>query len=84
MSLNKTVIITGASSGIGLGLVKAFLARGYNVVGNARSLPAWTLPPPSSATRRVSSAWPATSLTRPLQPPSSAKPSRRLAPLTGW
>ncbi|AXP03019.1 MULTISPECIES: SDR family NAD(P)-dependent oxidoreductase [Pseudomonas] len=37
MSLNKTVIITGASSGIGLGLVKAFLAQGYNVVGNARS-----------------------------------------------
>ncbi|KKA08728.1 3-oxoacyl-ACP reductase [Pseudomonas ogarae] len=37
MSLNKTVIITGASSGIGLGLVKAFLDRGYNVVGNARS-----------------------------------------------
>lgn len=37
MNLNKTVIITGASSGIGLGLVKAFLARGYNVVGNARS-----------------------------------------------
>ena len=37
MSLNKTVIITGASSGIGLGLVKAFLARGYNVVGNART-----------------------------------------------
>ncbi|WP_053179461.1 SDR family NAD(P)-dependent oxidoreductase [Pseudomonas kilonensis] len=37
MSLKKTVIITGASSGIGLGLVKAFLGRGYNVVGNARS-----------------------------------------------
>lgn len=37
MNLNKTVIITGASSGIGLGLVKAFLVRGYNVVGNARS-----------------------------------------------
>ncbi|MCP2072338.1 UNVERIFIED_ORG: NAD(P)-dependent dehydrogenase (short-subunit alcohol dehydrogenase family) [Pseudomonas lini] len=37
MSLNKTVIITGASSGIGLGLVKAFLDHGYNVVGNARS-----------------------------------------------
>ncbi|WP_053144876.1 SDR family NAD(P)-dependent oxidoreductase [Pseudomonas sp. P97.38] len=37
MSINKTVIITGASSGIGLGLVKAFLDRGYNVVGNARS-----------------------------------------------
>lgn len=37
MSLKKTVIITGASSGIGLGLVKAFLGRGYNVVCNARS-----------------------------------------------
>ncbi|OPG69644.1 3-oxoacyl-ACP reductase [Pseudomonas ogarae] len=37
MSLKKTVIITGASSGIGLGLVKAFLGRGYNVLGNARS-----------------------------------------------
>ncbi|EPJ84642.1 SDR family NAD(P)-dependent oxidoreductase [Pseudomonas sp. CFII68] len=37
MSLKKTVIITGASSGIGLGLVKTFLGRGYNVVGNARS-----------------------------------------------
>ncbi|MEH6349330.1 SDR family NAD(P)-dependent oxidoreductase [Pseudomonas sp. 3JA] len=37
MSLKQTVIITGASSGIGLGLVKAFLGRGYNVVGNARS-----------------------------------------------
>ncbi|MGS7457291.1 SDR family NAD(P)-dependent oxidoreductase, partial [Mycobacterium tuberculosis] len=37
MSINKTVIVTGASSGIGLGLVKAFLDRGYNVVGNARS-----------------------------------------------
>lgn len=37
MSSKKTVIITGASSGIGLGLVKAFLDKGYNVVGNARS-----------------------------------------------
>ncbi|ERI50001.1 3-oxoacyl-ACP reductase [Pseudomonas sp. EGD-AK9] len=37
MSSNKTVVITGASSGIGFGLVKAFLASGFNVVGNARS-----------------------------------------------
>lgn len=37
MSSNKTVVITGASSGIGLGLAKAFLASGFNVVGNARS-----------------------------------------------
>jgi NAD(P)-dependent dehydrogenase (short-subunit alcohol dehydrogenase family) len=33
----KTVIITGASQGIGAGVVQAFLARGYNVVGTSRS-----------------------------------------------
>lgn len=37
MSNSKTVVITGASSGIGFGLVKAFIANGFNVVGNARS-----------------------------------------------
>jgi NAD(P)-dependent dehydrogenase (short-subunit alcohol dehydrogenase family) len=35
---NKTVIVTGASSGIGFAIAKAYLARGYNVVGNARSM----------------------------------------------
>jgi NAD(P)-dependent dehydrogenase (short-subunit alcohol dehydrogenase family) len=33
----KTVIVTGASQGIGAGIAQAFLARGYNVVGTARS-----------------------------------------------
>jgi NAD(P)-dependent dehydrogenase (short-subunit alcohol dehydrogenase family) len=33
----KTVIVTGASQGIGAGVVQAFLARGYDVVGTARS-----------------------------------------------
>jgi NAD(P)-dependent dehydrogenase (short-subunit alcohol dehydrogenase family) len=33
----KTVIVTGASQGIGTGVVRAFLARGYDVVGTARS-----------------------------------------------
>ncbi len=33
----KTVIVTGASQGIGAGVVQAFLTRGYNVVGTARS-----------------------------------------------
>lgn len=35
MSDNKTVIVTGASRGIGAGLVEAFLKQGYNVVGTA-------------------------------------------------
>ncbi|CAN7205916.1 SDR family NAD(P)-dependent oxidoreductase [Variovorax sp. LjRoot290] len=34
----QTVIVTGASSGIGLAIARAFLRRGDNVVGNARTL----------------------------------------------
>lgn len=33
----KTIIVTGASSGIGLAIARAYLERGDNVVGNARS-----------------------------------------------
>jgi NAD(P)-dependent dehydrogenase (short-subunit alcohol dehydrogenase family) len=35
MSDNKTAIITGASGGIGSGLVEAFLKKGYNVVATS-------------------------------------------------
>lgn len=35
---NKTIIVTGASQGIGAGIVQAFLARGYNVVATSRSV----------------------------------------------
>jgi len=38
MSKNKTIIITGASQGIGAGLVQNFLDRGYNVVATSRSI----------------------------------------------
>ena len=36
MSGNKTAIITGASGGIGAGLVAGFLKEGYNVVATSR------------------------------------------------
>jgi NAD(P)-dependent dehydrogenase (short-subunit alcohol dehydrogenase family) len=35
---HKTVIVTGGSQGIGAGLVKTFLSRGYNVVANSRHI----------------------------------------------
>src|ERR1700686_5917523 len=38
MSDNKTAIVTGASRGIGAGLVEAFLKRGYSVVANSRNI----------------------------------------------
>ena len=34
----KTVIVTGASQGIGAGVVRAFLERGYRVVANSRNI----------------------------------------------
>ena len=34
----KTVVVTGASQGIGAGVVKAFVERGYNVVANSRKV----------------------------------------------
>src|SRR5215469_2782907 len=34
----KTAIVTGASKGIGAGVVEAFLKRGYNVVANSRNI----------------------------------------------
>jgi len=37
-STQKTAIITGASRGIGAGLVESFLKRGYNVVANSRHI----------------------------------------------
>src|SRR5262245_65324437 len=34
----KTLIVTGASQGIGAAVANLFLERGYNVVGNSRSI----------------------------------------------
>ena len=38
MGDKKTVIVTGASQGIGAAIVQAFLDRGYNVVATSRSI----------------------------------------------
>ena len=40
----KVAIITGASQGIGAGLVKGFIDRGYRVVANSRSIKASSSP----------------------------------------
>jgi NAD(P)-dependent dehydrogenase (short-subunit alcohol dehydrogenase family) len=37
-SHRKTAIVTGASQGIGAGIVKGFIARGFNVVANSRNV----------------------------------------------
>ena len=45
MADKKTAIVTGASRGIGAGLVEAFLNEGYNVVATSRHVSAgqaWT------------------------------------------
>jgi NAD(P)-dependent dehydrogenase (short-subunit alcohol dehydrogenase family) len=34
----RTAIVSGASQGIGAGLVKAFVERGFNVVANSRKV----------------------------------------------
>ncbi|MGA3370303.1 MAG: SDR family oxidoreductase [Terracidiphilus sp.] len=38
MASGKTVIVTGASQGIGAAIAQAFLERGYNVVATSRSI----------------------------------------------
>jgi len=38
MASKKTVIVTGASQGIGAAVVQAFLDRGYNIVATSRSV----------------------------------------------
>jgi NAD(P)-dependent dehydrogenase (short-subunit alcohol dehydrogenase family) len=48
MASKKTVIVTGASQGIGAAVVQAFLDRGYNVVATSRSVSKAGFAPSSS------------------------------------
>jgi NAD(P)-dependent dehydrogenase (short-subunit alcohol dehydrogenase family) len=47
MTRKKTVIVTGASQGIGAAVVQAFLDRDYNVVATSRAISKAGLPPSS-------------------------------------
>jgi NAD(P)-dependent dehydrogenase (short-subunit alcohol dehydrogenase family) len=49
MANKKTVIVTGASQGIGAAVVHAFLDRGYNVVATSRSVSKAGFAPPNLA-----------------------------------
>jgi NAD(P)-dependent dehydrogenase (short-subunit alcohol dehydrogenase family) len=44
-SRRKTTIVTGASQGIGAGVTKAFIERGYNVVATSRTITKSTFAP---------------------------------------
>jgi NAD(P)-dependent dehydrogenase (short-subunit alcohol dehydrogenase family) len=45
----QTLIVTGASQGIGAGVTKAFIKRGYNVVANSRRITESEFGPPGFA-----------------------------------
>lgn len=53
MHTGKTVIVTGASQGIGAGIANAFLERGYNVVATSRQASRSTEIPDSDRVARV-------------------------------
>jgi NAD(P)-dependent dehydrogenase (short-subunit alcohol dehydrogenase family) len=53
MSTSKTIVITGASQGIGAGLVNTFAGRGYNVVATSRSVSRSSEIPASDKVLRV-------------------------------
>jgi NAD(P)-dependent dehydrogenase (short-subunit alcohol dehydrogenase family) len=53
MKSHPTIVITGASQGIGAGLVNRFLERGYNVVATSRAMSKSTNVPDSERLARV-------------------------------
>lgn len=53
MPSGKTIVVTGASQGIGAGIVKAFFDRGYNIVATSRQISRSTEIPDSDRIARV-------------------------------
>ena len=66
----NTAIVTGASQGIGAGIVKRFVERGFNVVANSRQM--------TQSTEVAASDRVALELTRPIHCPHESR-TRSLA-----
>ena len=78
MTKAKTAIVTGASQGIGAGVVAAFVERGYNVVATSRSITKSARLP-----RMTTWRWSTATLATRRRPPGSPKrPSTGSARLT--
>ena len=80
----KTVIVTGASQGIGAAVANLFLDRGYNVVGNSRKISSKNelqRSPPITAclqARRKTSCW-----ARRTFPPRIARKGKKVPAICG-
>ena len=79
MAGNKTVIVTGASQGIGAAVTHAFLDRGYKVVATSLKFSGTDLRP-----RRVSHWWRETSAPKRLQKKLRRQRWRSSAALITW
>lgn len=53
MKTRRTIVITGASQGIGAGLVPRCIERGYNVVATSRKVSTWKELPVSDRLLRI-------------------------------
>ena len=76
----RTAIVTGASQGIGAGIVKGYVERGFNVVANSRNVTQST----EIAASSRSLWWTATSANQQLPPRLSRRRCLASSRLTRW